>query len=187
MPLLDGYDAIRRFKADETLQAIPIIAITGFDLPEQQGEVEKAGGDGYLEKPISQEILIAQILRFLPHSTPGKRHKTLLAEEPGTGSPAPRLISQLPGLIDILEGRFSQRWESIRQTFFLDEIHRFSEEIRDLGQRYPLNLLKDWGDKLSKEVERYDMQQVAKILGDFPGLLEKIKELVEPEDEKREE
>jgi ligand-binding sensor domain-containing protein/signal transduction histidine kinase/DNA-binding NarL/FixJ family response regulator len=191
MPLMDGYEAIRRFKADETLQAIPIIAVTGFDLEEQQAQVEEAGGDGYLEKPISHENLAVQLVRFLPHSS---LYKTLPTEEPTTsrekspltGSLTPELLDTLPGLLKILENRFTQRWESLSQTFFLDEIHRFSTDLRTLGQQYPPGLLKNWADKLANEIERYDMQQVTKTLGEFPGLVEKIKGLLEHKDEKSE-
>jgi ligand-binding sensor domain-containing protein/signal transduction histidine kinase/ActR/RegA family two-component response regulator len=189
MPLMDGYEAIRQFKANEALRTIPIIAVTGFDLPEQQAEVKKAGGEGYLEKPISQENLQVQLVRFLPHAKPRKSQKpqrTTPTPMPAPVALPPELRVKLPQLIDILENRFRQRWEHISQTFFLDEIHRFALEIRELGEQYQLGWLKNWGDKLFHEVERYDMQQVAKTLGDFPGLQEKLKELVERKDGKRE-
>jgi two-component system cell cycle response regulator DivK len=41
MPVLDGYEATRRIKADPTLRAIPIIAITSYAL---SGDEQKARG-----------------------------------------------------------------------------------------------------------------------------------------------
>ncbi|UCH98355.1 MAG: response regulator [Candidatus Aminicenantes bacterium] len=186
MPVMDGYEAIQILKADKTLQSIPVIAITGYDTPEQQSKVKKAGSDGYLEKPISQEELIFQLMRFLPHSCLKK------AKEPGVhpeeSPPAdllsPVLISKLPELITILQRDFIDRWKNISKTFFLDEIDNFSKEIQKLGNQYSLTILRNWGDKLSKEIQDYDMQQVAKTLVYFPKLINEIKTLVESLDEK---
>jgi signal transduction histidine kinase/streptogramin lyase len=94
---------------------------------------------------------------------------------------SPELKAALPGLIDILQNDFIPRWEKISKTFMLDEIEDFSREIEELGKRLGSNLLADWGNRMSKDVRSFDMQKITVTLEHFPGLIEKIKTLVENE------
>ena len=43
LPILDGYEATRRIKADPTLRAIPIIVVTSYALSGDEGKARAAG------------------------------------------------------------------------------------------------------------------------------------------------
>ncbi len=67
MPLMDGYEATERLRADEEMRHILVVAVTASAL--QQDEEEIAGlCDGYLRKPFSQEDLLEVLTQFLPFS-----------------------------------------------------------------------------------------------------------------------
>ena len=66
LPLLDGYEATRRIKADPALQAIPIIVVTSYALSGDEVEAREAGCDAYVPKPYSPRQLLAKIREFLP-------------------------------------------------------------------------------------------------------------------------
>jgi two-component system cell cycle response regulator DivK len=66
MPLLDGYEATRRIKADPALKAIPIIAVTSYALSGDEAKARDAGCDAYVTKPYSPRQLLAKIREFLP-------------------------------------------------------------------------------------------------------------------------
>jgi two-component system cell cycle response regulator DivK len=51
LPLLDGYEATRRIKADPALRAIPIIVVTSYALSGDENKARAAGCDGYVPKP----------------------------------------------------------------------------------------------------------------------------------------
>ena len=61
LPIMDGYEATRRIKADASLCSIPIIAVTSYAL---SGE-EKKGCDDYVPKPFSPRQLLAKIRHYL--------------------------------------------------------------------------------------------------------------------------
>jgi CheY-like chemotaxis protein len=64
MPDLDGYGVLRRLRADERLQRLPVVALTAFAM---RGDREKAlelGFDGYLTKPIDTALLRQVVVRF---------------------------------------------------------------------------------------------------------------------------
>ena len=66
LPVMDGYEASRRIKADPQLRHIPIIAVTSYALSGDEAKTLAAGCDGYVAKPFSPRALLAKIREFLP-------------------------------------------------------------------------------------------------------------------------
>ena len=66
LPVLDGYEATRRIKADPDLKAIPIIVVTSYALSGDEAKARAAGCDAYVTKPYSPRQLLAKIKEFLP-------------------------------------------------------------------------------------------------------------------------
>jgi two-component system cell cycle response regulator DivK len=66
LPLLDGYEATRRIKADPALRAIPIIVVTSYALSGDEGKARAAGCDAYVTKPYSPRALLAKIREYVP-------------------------------------------------------------------------------------------------------------------------
>jgi CheY-like chemotaxis protein/signal transduction histidine kinase len=58
MPVMDGYEAIRIIKNDETMRKIPIIAITAKALKGDKEKALEAGADDYISKPVDYDVLI---------------------------------------------------------------------------------------------------------------------------------
>jgi two-component system cell cycle response regulator DivK len=66
LPLLDGYEATRRIKADPALTATPIIVVTSYALSGDDIKARDAGCNAYVPKPFSPRQLLAKIREFLP-------------------------------------------------------------------------------------------------------------------------
>ena len=66
LPLLDGYEATRRIKADPDLKHIPIIVVTSYALSGDETKARAAGCDAYVAKPFSPKALLAKIREFAP-------------------------------------------------------------------------------------------------------------------------
>lgn len=65
MPILDGYEATRRIKANPDLKTIPIIVVTSYALSGDEDKARAAGCDGYITKPYSPRQLLAKIKEHL--------------------------------------------------------------------------------------------------------------------------
>jgi two-component system, cell cycle response regulator DivK len=65
LPVMDGYEASRRIKANPALTHIPIIAVTSYALSGDEDKTRAAGCDGYVAKPFSPRQLLAKINEFL--------------------------------------------------------------------------------------------------------------------------
>jgi two-component system cell cycle response regulator DivK len=70
LPGLDGYEAMRRIKADPALHQIPIIAVTSYALSGDDLKAQQAGCDAYVSKPFSPRVLLAKIREFVPSTGP---------------------------------------------------------------------------------------------------------------------
>jgi two-component system cell cycle response regulator DivK len=65
LPLVDGYEATRRIKANPDLRRIPIIAVTSYALSGDEAKALAAGCDGYVAKPFSPRKILATVRLFL--------------------------------------------------------------------------------------------------------------------------
>lgn len=61
MPIMDGYEATRRIKADPDLKAIPVIAVTSYALSGDEDKARAAGCDDYIAKPYSPRQMLAKV------------------------------------------------------------------------------------------------------------------------------
>ena len=65
MPVLDGYEATRRIKADPDLKGIPVIAVSSFAMKGDEEKARAAGCDHYVTKPYSPMQLLRVIRDYL--------------------------------------------------------------------------------------------------------------------------
>ena len=79
MPIVDGMGLATELKAHQDTRHIPVVAVTGYDSPENRASALRAGYDGYITKPIDVTRFPEQIAEFLRKGTSPQSH-----------SPAPR-------------------------------------------------------------------------------------------------
>jgi CheY-like chemotaxis protein len=59
MPVMDGYEAMRRIRAEERYRDLPIIALTAKAMLEDRAKCIEAGANDYLTKPVSIDQLLS--------------------------------------------------------------------------------------------------------------------------------
>jgi CheY-like chemotaxis protein len=65
LPVMDGWEATRRLKADDRTRHIPVLAVTGHALTGVSNDAKAAGCDGFITKPCLPEDLVAEIKKTL--------------------------------------------------------------------------------------------------------------------------
>jgi CheY-like chemotaxis protein len=61
LPVLDGWEATRRLKADDATKAVPIIALTAHAMDGDEQKAREAGCDDYDTKPVDLPRLLGKI------------------------------------------------------------------------------------------------------------------------------
>ena len=65
LPIIDGWEATRRIKADAATQQIPVIALTAHAMAGDEQKAIEAGCDDYDTKPVDLKRLLGKIENFL--------------------------------------------------------------------------------------------------------------------------
>jgi CheY-like chemotaxis protein len=69
LPIMDGWEATRRLKADERTRRIPVIALTGHALASHSRGAREAGCDAFLAKPCLPEKLVEKVEELIHPKT----------------------------------------------------------------------------------------------------------------------
>lgn len=68
LPVLDGWDATRRLKADPATAAIPVIALTAHAMDSDREKALAAGCDDFDTKPIELPRLLEKMKALIPQA-----------------------------------------------------------------------------------------------------------------------
>ncbi len=65
MPVLDGFGAVGRLRAEPRFAATPVVALTASAMDGDRGHAMRAGFSGYITKPIRLAALRAEVQRLI--------------------------------------------------------------------------------------------------------------------------
>ncbi len=76
MPLMDGFELIRRIREHPRHRDLPVIAVSGYATEDDEQRTRDAGFDGYVRKPFVESTLAAAVDRVLQQRRPEPRSST---------------------------------------------------------------------------------------------------------------
>jgi CheY-like chemotaxis protein len=65
LPVMDGWEATRRLKADPAFKDTPVIALTAHAMRGDEEKARAAGCDDYITKPIDEDLLFDKLSELL--------------------------------------------------------------------------------------------------------------------------
>jgi len=65
LPVMDGWEATRRLKADEATRSIPVVALTAHAMSTDRDKALEAGCDAYETKPVELPRLLETMEKLL--------------------------------------------------------------------------------------------------------------------------
>lgn len=69
LPVMNGYEATAKIKADEKTRNIPVFALTAYAMRGDEEKSLQAGCDAYLKKPVDPENIVQEIETLLEKFT----------------------------------------------------------------------------------------------------------------------
>ena len=176
---MSGYEATKILKGDAKFKDIPIVALTASILQEDEKDIYAAGCDGYLLKPVTKNDLLNELIRFLPHSITEqkisqkkeeiKKEKIILSDE---------VKAKIPEFLKIIEEEINSKWQRISKTYIIGEVEDFAEEIKNLSEKYKIDYITKWADKLLAETRSFDIGKIQISLNKFPELLKYLNSVI---------
>ena len=65
LPEISGLEITKMLKEDDSLKAIPVIAVTAFAMKGDEEKIREGGCEGYIAKPISVASFLQTVSKFL--------------------------------------------------------------------------------------------------------------------------
>ncbi|MCP4104285.1 MAG: response regulator [Desulfobacteraceae bacterium] len=90
---------------------------------------------------------------------------------------------RLPEAVRILETSFMPQWEEMDDVLMMDDVEMFAEKLTDIAREYKIRSLTDYSSVLYKHVQNYNVDEVEKMMAEFPKIISAINESQEKIDE----
>ncbi len=178
MPVMDGRQASRVLKNEETTRRIPIIAVTADIRSQAEKEISDLC-DGHLRKPIKRTDLINAMAHFIKFSKETSDDSddsdVRLAEtSPHTDMIDPNFLVEAPTAIQRLKTTFMPRCKDLVEMLVIDDVKQFSADLIHFAKKYGLHLLIDFCNDLNQYIESYHVMGMKRELTKFELLIEKL-------------
>ncbi|MCU7376394.1 response regulator [Paucibacter sp. O1-1] len=122
MPDLDGVAALEQIRAIPSLADTRVVAVTASSLLGEEERLRERF-DGYVRKPISREVLFAELRRLWPQGVHVAMDPAALTRP-----------QELPGVLATLEGLERETWPALRASLAVRETARLADELAELAR-----------------------------------------------------
>ena len=75
------------------------------------------------------------------------------------------------------EKNLLKKWQSFEKKQPLKEIQSFAQEMIDLGTRYKLGFISEYGQQLLSAIENFEIEEMRTKLESFPNLIKQLKRI----------
>jgi CheY-like chemotaxis protein len=172
MPGMSGFELLERIRADESLKGMPVIAYSASVMKEQKENILTSDFDGLLIKPVSVSDLFIVLMNYLEYETIERENQPVALNELSAD-----YISDLPGLLELLEGSLAENYRafSVRQP--IGEIQLFGKKLQEAGEIHNCSLISKYGSDLVSAAESFDIETILNLLKLYNQNLRLLKNL----------
>lgn len=167
MPVMSGLEAIRKMKKHDNWKAIPVIAVTASVFYNPGQEPDLLLFDDFLKKPVNRSTILKKMAEYpvfgaeIVQGSPKKDDNEKLGHELKSLTKV-----QVEELLTILN-----KLKSSQKAMIMSEVERTSDELKNLGVKYKIELLKVYGDAFLGDVKNFDVVSITKRLENFENML----------------
>ena len=168
MPDIDGFTATKTIKENEETAQIPVIAVTAAAMKSSEDEI-RGMCDGYLKKPITQEELTKELIKFLSADLVESKP----SEEDHTSS------ENAKKLMDIFTDKFTNEILAISDRREITELHQLIAKLNKIAKENPSHIISKWLLGINNSMNDFDMEAVQKSLNEIVQMVCEIEEIAQ--------
>lgn len=180
MPVMDGYEMVKKLKSSETLRGIPVIALTALAMKEDIERISGSGFDGFLIKPFHIGELFEKMNDLLAQGSKSESLQKMHNLESGSSYDR-QFLNAVKAALKKINKRCLPLWKQANDLKEFKTIRAFATAIHETGIEFNIRLLVDYGDKLISYCDNYDIEKIDSSLASFPEYVKKMKEIIETE------
>ena len=154
MPVLDGFELLKKIKSSPELKQISVIATTASASVEEKKKIQVHDFDGILIKPIQINDVFLELMRFLPHEVVELEP---LAENTENISIIAKDGVDVQEVQTIIENELYPIWKTFENQQPLVEVENFAYRIKEIGSTYNLQILISYGNRLLVAINNFDI------------------------------
>ncbi len=173
---------VQRFNRVKEEMNIPVVVVTTASAAVGSEEFHTDFHfDAWLQKPVRLEEFYEVLARFLPHTTLFReegdlkldtyRRSFALPEAAQVAKAVAALGERRAVLRRILVDNMLVQYEENKETYIINEIMNFAEEIKQLAREFELDFLGLWAEELLSQARAFDMERLPGTFELFPELL----------------
>jgi two-component system cell cycle response regulator len=126
LPDMDGLEATRRLRGNPETADIPIVAVSGFAMPEDIKKAFDAGCNGYITKPIPTRTFIDTISEYIPKESSKKPRR------PVGKKPRVLIVDDDPLNVKLLDTLLSTDYQTEKAYDGAEAMAKIRENLPDL-------------------------------------------------------
>jgi PAS domain S-box-containing protein len=173
MPNMDGFELLKRLKANNKLKDIPVLAYSASVLKDQKEKIHQSQFVGLLTKPVNITELYLELMNHLAYNEVHKEKsdQTLIDDSKAE-------IVNLKELIKSLESDLKETWMSFEIRQPIGEIKKFGEDLIRLGTEHNSSLIIQYGKELRGAADSFDIEAILMLLKRYISNIEKLKNIL---------
>ncbi|MDF1611383.1 ATP-binding protein [Stygiobacter electus] len=175
MPVMDGIEATRILKSQESTKHIPITCISASSKLMIKDDNGLNLFDDYLLKPVDLSALVDLLKKYLKFtSSDGKveeEKRQILIEL------SDEQKKSLLKLKNILTSEFKPRFEEILKSNLINEMEQFGLDLEKLGNEYSFAFLSQYGAEVASQAEMFEIEKLEISFAKFKNILELLEGL----------
>jgi signal transduction histidine kinase/CheY-like chemotaxis protein len=174
MPLMDGIEAARIIKNNNSLKHLNIIAFSASSIFNSLSNEDSELFSGFLSKPLVVDELFEKMADFIPHKITVQQQKFSpdKAFQFSFRNDLPKITNKIN---DQLQNNFANQWQAIHNTNSIKMIIDFATELKTYSMKQKLSGLESYAQAIIDAANGFDVEDVKKLLRQFPDILQLLK------------
>lgn len=184
MPVMDGYEATTKIKAEPECETIPIVALTATAMKQSEAEIKELC-DGYIHKPVSKNEVVEELMKFLDYSiidpvSSGQSEKGV--NNDWSVALSYTHVENFTALYREIEEELLPMWDSLKDCSIITDFTVFADAVHSVAEKYDYEPLLLWSQFLIKQINTFDLDKINEIMQKFPGVVREINTHIESVD-----